>query len=694
MSEPEKLFLIGGTQVTPETGFFWSFEKNAMVEVTNLNDYFLLRATKGYRLLKQDEKGRETMNRRISKLNDYLAETFSNFRLSIDYFNELDPSVLDVKDRAEELAGQSQELVRSRKNIQREIEELKSSKSISLDAFQDHIQAELLNASERAGDIEQELDNVIFQLEDLNEAVNQWERNGVSAAIVFSFSTDPEIVTENGLENAVDKHLDQVYSFHRTRVKQTLGKSNFRLIVEDIEQPKVFNRFEHSQLLNPKTLAQLQEENPELTQKLEELKRTQVQQLQPHALKDIQTSIRTHQKSKSTPGQAFATIIRNLETIKVATPSANAPNNGPFIGTLTGSDQVVGFDPVDHGPHFYVTGETGSGKTHTTRVLIENIVSQNHSVLTIKPSSKQSIGLNLPNKDNKNNIALNFTHYSADNSNQLPPPPDNIESLLKGLNAVSLEGKTRSQKQRYVTKIFETANQLDLDTHSLFIVLDEAHEFNNGDSAEAIQDLIREGRKFGVHIILISQSPKDFTYQYKKVRENTVNLFHRGEYFDYADRFIDRGEDISELERGQVIFPSSLNWSEFSCNIRDTMTRMWDRGPSQDELRQVENMFNPVTPVFDNAVTASDDSSQGDVDNPVDDAEALTGDEEELMQFIKAYIRENDEAPSYSKCWREDDAPFGSTKTRRLLDQLVDKNCLAEEEVERYGNHTQVYKIF
>jgi len=78
---------IGGTAVEPETVFFWDTDLQATVEVTVLEpesgeDRFLIRTTKTYRLLKQDPDGRQNWQRNLVKLNEYLREAFSSFRIS------------------------------------------------------------------------------------------------------------------------------------------------------------------------------------------------------------------------------------------------------------------------------------------------------------------------------------------------------------------------------------------------------------------------------------------------------------------------------------------------------------------------------------------------------------------------------------------------------------------------------------
>jgi hypothetical protein len=216
----------------------------------------------------------------------------------------------------------------------------------------------------------------------------------------------------------------------------------------------------------------------------------------------------------------------------------------------------------------------------------------------------------------------------------------------------------------------------------LFVFLEEAHNFTQGEAADAIQDLVREARKFGVHVVIVSQSPMDFNRNHKHVRENTVSVFMHGEYFDYAGKFLDDKEEIWELGTGEAII-QSRQYSKLRVDIRQALTL--PTAPSTEQVKKLENRFDKSLPEFESGTEA-----------PVDDAaepdgSQLSEDEQQLLNHIKRYIEEHDERPSKSKCYRPDDAPFGSSKTTRLLDQLSEKDVIQEETVERYGNQSQVY---
>jgi hypothetical protein len=107
--------------------------------------------------------------------------------------------------------------------------------------------------------------------------------------------------------------------------------------------------------------------------------------------------------------------------------------------------------------------------------------------------------------------------------------------------------------------------------------------------------------------------------------------------------------------------------------------------PTEDELEKVDNRFNGETPDLETSESVEEPGQEESVDGS-----DLTEDEQELLEYIDQYISENDERPSKRRCYT-DSAPFGSSKTTRLLDQLLEKNKVQVETVERHGNESQVY---
>jgi len=645
--------------------------------------------------LKQDPEGRESWSRNINKLNEYLESTFSNFRLSVDYVDRVSGETLRVKDEAREVAGQAKELLTKVERLNKEIDDLQESLEISLESMETQVKRKLEGKKQERQRVLDELDHVTQDLERRKDILQEWEENGVLSAILFQFSTEAEVASGDAVNSVIEDHLEQAFNYHRRKVLQTLRGENFRFVVEELEEPSVLMRGEYGMLLNPAVIEDLEKryENTGVDDDLVEARQQAVKQFEEYAVEDLELEESVVERSNATPAKAVDSILKRLETERVGEVQ-DVPQDGPMIGTVTGTDVVVGLDPGEY-EHFYIVGETGSGKSHLKRTFIENTASLDYHVLSINPSDLQNVGLNLSNEENGNGRSIGFDQYWK-SSDQLLDVPDDLTKLFTGRNAVSLRGLTDSEKQDFINDLFGKLADVDSTNKPLFVFLDEAHNFNSGKAANAIQDIVRESRKFGVHLVLISQSPKDYAYNQKHVRENTYNVFMAGEYFEYASRFLDDEEVIRSLDTGEAVFPESRELPRMDVEIRDVLTRFWEGTPSDEEIQEVDDMYSGQLPGFDSDVVGADRGT-GEQDPSVSSAtndntsHNLSEEEEQLAQHIRSYTEREDKRPSTSKCWRE--GPFGSSKTNDLLDQLEEKGVVESDTEERYGNEATVYSL-
>lgn len=674
---------VGSTGLEPSTSFIWDSEKKTSLEITGLGEnHFLVRASKSYRLVKQDVEGQESWSRNLSKMNDELASTFSSFRISIDYTDTTSTQVLDVKEEASKRLHEAQELSSRIEELDKEQEQLEVGIDIGVENIQDRLQSRHGELIQEQENLRNRLHQILQHLEERKQEVNQWRKNGVSLSYLFQFSTDPEIIPEQELGETCKRHLEEAFNLHRRKVKQVLQGPRFKLHVEELEEPRIINRLEHTQLLNPESFDHLSQEvkEPDLSETLEELRYDSIQQYMAVALNDIEVMETTVERAKSTPAKAVGSILKDLESERVANPR-DVPNNGPMIGTVTGTNHVAGFDPAEL-PHYYIMGESGSGKSYLKRVLLENCISLGYDTLTISPSDTEEIGLSLPNTENSEGVGLSVNQYWIGNEKMLDRP-DTVDDLFTGANAVTLTELSKHEKQDYVNKIFTRLAEINRSSKPLFVFLEEAHNFNQGKAADAIQKLVREARKFGIHVVIVSQNPTDFSHNHRHVRENTVSVFMRGEYTDYAEKFLSNEDEITDLETGEAIIQGP-DFSKINVNIRETLTK--PTAPTNKELEHVNSRFTGQAPDISHEHTEK-------TEHDSQESEPLSEDEQQLINFIQYYLRENDERPSKSKCYREKQAPFGSSKTMRLLKQLVEKDALQENTVERHGNQSQVYSI-
>lgn len=484
------------------------------------------------------------------------------------------------------------------------------------------------------------------------------------------------------LDASFERHISDAVNLHRRKIKQILEGPRFKLNIRELVEPRIFNRMQYTGLLNPEGFDNILDQVSEdaVAGELEYLRESIAEQYMAVAEDDLHFNGSTHERAKATPARAVNSLLQSLESEKVAYAD-DTPQDGPMIGTLAGTQQVVGFDPAEL-PHYYVMGETGSGKSYLKKVLIENVASLGYDVLSICPSDAEGLGLSFQNPNNIDGQAMSVDQYWL-GSDHVLDRPESVDELFHGVNVLTLRGLPADEKQEYVNKIFTRLLDLDRSSKPLFVFLEEAHNFNDEKAADAIQDLVREARKFGIHVVIVSQNPKDFSHGHKHVRENTVSLFLRGEYTGYASTFLDKGDVITGLDSGTAVIQSP-EYSTLMVDARNTLTL--PTAPSDSQKEELDKRFSSRGIELD---SSSEDEEQRFDDSGVD----LSEDERKLCDYIREFISENDSRPSKSKCYRPSDSPFGSSKTTRLLDQLLEKNVLDVETVTRYGNESQVYSM-
>jgi hypothetical protein len=208
--------------------------------------------------------------------------------------------------------------------------------------------------------------------------------------------------------------------------------------------------------------------------------------------------------------------------------------------------------------------------------------------------------------------------------------------------------------------------------------------------------------------VLVSQSPNDFNYSQKHIRQNTSTVFMNGEYTNYAEkfRFLEKGE-ITELETGQVIF-ASRDFPKTYVDVRSPLTLAVE--PSQEQIKELDRKYQAQVPDLSESAQRGQSShadSDSDSDEPSTQGETIQGaeagtetdletnelsqEQEQMLKFVSEYIRENDQKPTYSKCSRK--GPFGAKKTKKLLVKLIHRNKLEKEAVTRGGQETEAFGV-
>jgi ribosome-associated translation inhibitor RaiA len=702
-----ELVPVGSTTVTPETLFFWHRGKQATIELTRLCDEtYLFRASKSFRLLKQGEAGKENWDSKLGELNNYLKDKFASFQITVDYSNSVTPQATDLESQVKELHRQGQQLEQEQSQLQQEIDTLQRKVEHGINDFQDRHEQQLEQKRSELQHVNEQLDLLADEVVRVKQELDLWKQDGSMLAYLFTYTTDPELIHGTEFDSVLNSKLEDLSSWQTGKVKRKLKGPKFNLQIEPVEEPRVFHRTEHTQLLHPQQFSALIEEYPDLESELEELRTQMLVQYQSYANTDLVLDEAVVERGKATPARAVRSLLNDLDEAEQVF-TGEIPDTGPYIGTVSGTRQVVQFDPADndqHGmEHFYIVGGTGSGKTYLKRVLLENAASLDYNILSITPGDRdtQGVGLNIANPDHENGQALRADQYYPDHDDfqDVPAEDEPIEPLLTGVNAVTLDSLPDEEKQAFVDRVFQHLDGLGQLSTPLFVILEEAHNFSGGVAIDAIEKIVREGRKFGINLCLVTQKPTDFAYSESTIRQNLSHVFMGGRYTGYADDFLKRGsKKITDLDTGEALF-FDWDYDEVVVDVRKpfTLTEI----PADNQLEDVTAQFQAPSvelsagqeSIAGPQTSSTAQSGQSAVAADGTGQLQLTDDEQELLEHIKYYIAEEDQAPHQSACIssRHSHAPFGSSKTRRVLDQLLEKDVIRKDSTVRGNKETEVY---
>jgi len=686
---------IGSIEIEPRTTFHWDADTATTIEHTPLpDDLALIQASKTYRILKQDREGQENWDSNLRELNDYLATTF-DFQITIDYVNETCPDVTGIQQDAIAEKQKLKELLAEKQQLETELPDLEAAADTGRgnDTFQEVVNGKRAAGKQQLENIDDKIDRATQRLHKLRQEAGQWRRNGVMLAYVFTVTTAPEI-TGRDWKSAAEDHVDRMQQHHRQHIMQTLAgpNSKFKLAIEEINEPRVFNRRQYSTLLNPDAFHGLIEANPDIEETLRQLRRTAVAQFQAFSLQDIELDDSVVERSKATPAQAVNGLLQSLDAEHVAT-MADTPTDGPLVGTLAGTNQVVGFNPADRFEHIYLAGKTGSGKSYLGRVLLENAASNGAHGLVITPTDKQALGAAFPHAEHDDGHGLAGDFYWPDHEQLLDWPTD-VDELLAGLKFVSCHGVSSHRTGELLDEVFTRLYESEYDAgEPLFLFVDEAQTLPST-ARDTLKQIVKEKRKHNIHVIIATQDPKAFKRAYSDLRRETTTIFLRGEYFNYSKDFthiLSSKQEVAKLDRRQAIL-HSMELPKLTVDVRTPISQVEE--PSDQQITELDRRYTgePVEPPKHSRTSNTKTEVERErgvaaSDHPEIRMQTveLTEKQEELLAWIREFLDRHEEYEyvSAKNCHDPEDAPCTTRTAKNELESLVEKDVLEKEETKR-----------
>ena len=199
------------------------------------------------------------------------------------------------------------------------------------------------------------------------------------------------------------------------------------------------------------------------------------------------------------------------------------PNSGIYLGRIVKNNKKFFFSKDELSKHAIIAGSTGSGKTVAGQIICEELLKKGVKVIVFDPTAQWS-GMLKPNEDrnltsrydkfgmriqDNNGFLASIIQLSRINTSSLVAKESLTILDTSKLTTAGLEAAIAATVKYY----FENAKESN--EIRQVIVFEEIHRIlpKFGGSGKALNDIeraVREFRKWGVGIILISQVLEDF----------------------------------------------------------------------------------------------------------------------------------------------------------------------------------------
>lgn len=324
---------------------------------------------------------------------------------------------------------------------------------------------------------------------------------------------------------------------------------------------------------------------------------------------------------------------RYLETIEMRTLPQPGPRAG-FLGRLAETAMRAFFDIDKLTTHVLIAGATGSGKTIAAQVLVEEALQKNVSAIVFDPTA-QWTGFLRKNKDKgmfalygkfgmkeKDTKAFNGNIYIVKDPNKridirkYQKPGEITVFCLNKLETTEIETFISNAIRDVFISGFEETYEL-----KTLIIIDEVHRLlpkfgGSGNGLTQVEHAVREFRKWGLGVILISQVLSDFVGEIKANIGTEIQM--RARYEGDLERIkMKYGEDIlrsvvkaavgtgmlqnAEYNKGRPYFISFRPILHSVQRISDKELDMYDTFNIKiEELREkIEKLKEREVDVFD-----------------------------------------------------------------------------------------------
>ena len=623
---------IGSVNCDVRMTLFWHPQHRLEVALVDLRKWVLIRATKCYRLRAIGESGEEMYARDLPGFNTYLITHFGEVHLWLSHFSDITPSLarkrirekrfrhtsgsedITPEELEDSLGKLSAELAATEAALQRDEDLFRLDRGRS-PLLQRHLRDQIDRTRRRAEQLRADAKGIGDRLTVQNHLEKEYGRKSEATCLLFAVCSNIQIVRERTeFGDAVAAVVKELQDIHRYQIQQKLQGGKLQIYCDEVDAPGVslLSRWTGA-ALSPRQLARF-------GLKAEQLQEAMEPQFMVSPRNDILLGGSVQDEKKLAGARIVLDLLQRLDRVPESRTGPIHPPKGimpvwigfvPDAGSRDGRPWEL---PIDLMGNMFISGSTGSGKSYLGRVIVEGSAAHKDLQIVILDPSNQWVGLLCPEDRPeilsryerfglKRDFArsFDFTYHGIAQGLGDPLPTD-LRELAKGRRIISFKGlddRTRCTVfAGIMNALFEGCAVSESDLPKLLVLIEESHRFTqkgatreNSDSAEraerSISKCAREGRKYGMPLVFLSQCAMDFTREMVSVRQciTTRAFMHNTDReIEYAADFLDDAKAIVALPPGEA-FLCNPEWGVVKLCVRPPLSKVWE--PSDRETRSL-----------------------------------------------------------------------------------------------------------
>ncbi|MCE5191376.1 MAG: DUF87 domain-containing protein, partial [Actinomycetia bacterium] len=543
-----------------------------------LGSHCLVKGMKKYVIINQASDGRETYERDIPALLRYMEDHFPEAHVYLGFFRDIPTRLAPGHDAATQAETRFEERGARLSRLQKEKGEKQRVISLfkelgGFDEARAVLSEQVKGISGEESALHAELQRLQVKLADHHEVIRVYLELGRATLLAFGYSSPLYVSSGADLGTTVDAAAADVMNTHHTSVRQKLEGGQLQLFIEELRFPSLLYTAESVGMFAPGQLDRIVGQLAEPAAR--SLRDATASMLQVSPAEDIE--VRGYRvAAKRVAAQAFREFLKRVETVEPASAPGDLPTRGVLIGQLMQGERITQtpvFLPLDRLTHVYCSGVSGSGKSFLGRVIAEGAIAERRNVVVLDPGN-QWAALQLA-EDRKPILDL-YRRFGLDPSMARGFPATvlqpqamsaDIHTRLEQLDGqpviFTFKGLPKDAACNLAADILERLFRIhslsETDKLRTLVVIEEAHRFAKRRSDEddakgavarvedAIDVIAREGRKYGLNVLLVSQTIRDFTHSAATIRQNTnTKIFMRSSdrELDYAADYV---QDVRQL---------------------------------------------------------------------------------------------------------------------------------------------------